>query len=229
MDKDFKPDLLDKLSNNYFYTDISFINFIFNVVVVILLSYLVSYTYRKFGRSFSNRREFSKIFPLLSLSTFFIITIIKSSLALSLGLVGALSIVRFRSAIKEPEELIYLFISIAIGLGLGANQTLISISIILIIFLYVFARSKINREEKSKFFNLLITFQKSDKVNFEQITKFLSKYSDNLNLSRYSENDQKTQIYFQLNISSFNEFKSLQKDLFDKFEGIEFDFMDNNE
>ena len=51
-----------------------------------------------------------------------IITIVKSSLALSLGLVGALSIVRFRTAIKDPEELSFLFISIAIGLGMGANQ-----------------------------------------------------------------------------------------------------------
>ena len=52
------------------------------------------------------------------------ITIVKSSLALSLGLVGALSIVRFRTAIKEPEELSYAFLSIAIGLGLGADQRL---------------------------------------------------------------------------------------------------------
>ena len=46
-----------------------------------------------------------------------IITVVKTSLALSLGLVGALSIVRFRSAIKDPEELLYLFFSIAIGIG----------------------------------------------------------------------------------------------------------------
>ncbi|MCW5556509.1 MAG: DUF4956 domain-containing protein [Verrucomicrobiae bacterium] len=44
-----------------------------------------------------------------------------------LGLVGALSIIRFRAAIKEPEELSYLFICIAIGLGLGAQQTIITV------------------------------------------------------------------------------------------------------
>ena len=51
-----------------------------------------------------------------------VITIVKSSLALSLGLVGALSIVRFRTPIKETEELIMLFINLAIGLGLGASK-----------------------------------------------------------------------------------------------------------
>ena len=50
-----------------------------------------------------------------------IIFVVKSSLALSLGLVGALSIVRFRSAIKEPEELTFLFLNIALGIGFGAN------------------------------------------------------------------------------------------------------------
>ena len=53
------------------------------------------------------------------MTTMLIITVVKSSLALSLGLVGALSIVRFRAAIKEPEELAYLFLTIAIGLALG--------------------------------------------------------------------------------------------------------------
>ena len=50
-------------------------------------------------------------FLLITVTTMFIITIVKSSLALSLGLVGALPVVRFRSAIKEPEELAYLFLS----------------------------------------------------------------------------------------------------------------------
>ena len=56
---------------------------------------------------FSDRSLFSKNFIFISLTTMLIITIIKSSLALSLGLVGALSIIRFRTAIKEPEELMF--------------------------------------------------------------------------------------------------------------------------
>ena len=56
-----------------------------------------------------------------------------------MGLVGALSIVRFRAAIKEPEELVYLFFVIAIGLANGANQFLLSTTatIIIIVFLYI--------------------------------------------------------------------------------------------
>ena len=52
---------------------------------------------------------------ILSITTFLVISVVKSSLALSLGLVGALSVIRFRTPIKEPEELSYLFLAIGIG------------------------------------------------------------------------------------------------------------------
>ena len=87
----------------------------------------------------------------------FHIVIIKNSLALSLGLVGALSIVRFRAAIKEPEELVYLFLVIAIGLGCGAGQIkVITVGILtslLIIYAYhLFLRQK--KIEHSEIINL---------------------------------------------------------------------------
>ena len=98
------------------------------------LSLLLKWHFLYFATTFSNRREFSAIFPFLVLTVALVIAIVKSSLALSLGLVGALSIVRFRTPIKEPEELAYIFMAIAIGIGLGANQiglTIVSTLIIL--------------------------------------------------------------------------------------------------
>ena len=77
----------------------------------------------------------------LAIITTLVITVIKFSLALSLGLVGALSIVRFRAAIKEPEELVFLFLIISIGLANGANQFLLSIFSTILIVLILFIRS----------------------------------------------------------------------------------------
>ncbi len=81
--------------------------------------------YISYGRSMNNRAYFGNIFILLSVTTCAVIIIVKYSLALSLGLVGALSIVRFRAAIKEPEELVFLFMTIAFGLSFGSNQFVI--------------------------------------------------------------------------------------------------------
>src|SRR3989344_2428931 len=96
------------------------------LAVAALLSFILGKLYVKYGSSISNRKKFSSNFVLLSTTTTLIIMIVKSSLALSLGLVGALSIVRFRAAIKEPEELAFLFLVIAIGLGFGASQVLVT-------------------------------------------------------------------------------------------------------
>ena len=113
----------------------------FNLLLAGLLAYLLSILYVRYGRSLSNRKVFSNNFVLMAMTTMFIITIVKSSLALSLGLVGALSIVRFRAAIKEPEELTYLFLTIAIGLGLGADQVEITLSAFVLIVLIIWLPS----------------------------------------------------------------------------------------
>jgi hypothetical protein len=84
-------------------------------LLLILLTSLLSLIYFFTGNSLSNRSRLATIFPLMALTTMLIISVVKSSLALSLGLVGALSIVRFRAAIKDPEELAYIFLAISLG------------------------------------------------------------------------------------------------------------------
>lgn len=78
----------------------------------------------------------ARVFPLLTMVTIAVIAIVKSSLALSLGLVGALSIVRFRAAIKDPEELVYLFLCIGVGLALGAEQLWIGLALVVVASLF---------------------------------------------------------------------------------------------
>jgi hypothetical protein len=101
--------------------------FVLSLALSAALGVMLGQVYIHFGQSLANRRLFASNFLLVAVATTLIITIVKSSLALSLGLVGALSIVRFRAAIKEPEELAYLFLAISVGLGLGAGQALLTL------------------------------------------------------------------------------------------------------
>ena len=118
---------------------IDFGNFFVAIILSLVLSFLVKLTYLKVGRALNDKDYFSDTFIPLAIITTLVITVIKFSLALSLGLVGALSIVRFRAAIKEPEELVYLFFIISIGLANGANQFLLStVSTLIIIFFYFY-------------------------------------------------------------------------------------------
>src|SRR5262245_6207162 len=92
-----------------------------------LLGLILGKFYVRFGQSLSNRASFARNFLLLTVTTTLIISIVNSSLALSLGLVWALVIVRFSEPIREPEELAFLFLAISIRRGLVAGQALVTI------------------------------------------------------------------------------------------------------
>ena len=133
-----------------------------NMLLGTLLAFVIRWLYLNYSHTLSNKESLSNIFPLLTLITILIISVVKSSLALSLGLVGALSIVRFRSAIKEPEELIYLFLALSIGLALGADQRWPTIVAVAFIGLMLIVRDKFKSEARQSH-NFIITFEGKDK------------------------------------------------------------------
>ena len=126
-------------------------NFLLSLVTATILSLLIQLFYLKYSSTLSNKFEFSKNFVILGITTTIVITIVKSSLALSLGLVGALSIVRFRAAIKEPEELVFLFLVIATGLGCGAGQIKITSIGILFSLAAIFVYFRFYKKNKLKY------------------------------------------------------------------------------
>lgn len=135
--------------------NVSALNLTLNLLLGGFLSLYVRWLYRRFSASASDTDSITRVFPLLVVITTAVITVVKSSLALSLGLVGALSIVRFRAAIKEPEELVYLFLCIAVGLSLGAELPLLAVALVAVSTLFVVImhwNGKVKRET-----NLMLT------------------------------------------------------------------------
>lgn len=128
-----------------------------NTVIAALLTFVLGWHYRRFGTTFSNRAKLAWILPAIALPTVLVISVVKASLALSLGLVGALSIVRFRTPVKEPEELAYIFLAIAVGLGLGADQRLVTVSVVTLIMAILTVRSFVYRG--SRFPNLYLNIR----------------------------------------------------------------------
>lgn len=109
------------------------------------IGWFIRALYLRFGLTIANRHAMGSNFPLLIVSTVLVIFVVKSSLSLSLGLVGALSIVRFRAAIKEPEELIFLFFCIAEGLALGAQYPELAVAGVLMFTVFVLVRHRTSR------------------------------------------------------------------------------------
>ncbi len=120
-----------------------------------LLAVYLRWLYARCSSSASDADSITRVFPVLTVVTTGVIVVVQSSLTLSLGLVGALSIVRFRAAIKEPEELVYLFLCIAIGLSLGAGQPVLALALVLVSTVFILAMhiaAGIRRDE-----NLMLT------------------------------------------------------------------------
>lgn len=108
-----------------------------NLGLLLILGQILVWHYLRFSPVLSNKRKFSRVFVFVAATTMLVISVVQSSLALSLGLVGALSIIRFRTPIKEPEELAYLFLAIGLGLGMGANQPRLTAVIFAVILGYM--------------------------------------------------------------------------------------------
>ena len=111
-----------------------------HLVLALILGQVLAWHYLRYAHVLSNKRKFARVFVFIAATTFLMITVVKQSLALSLGLVGALSIIRFRTPIKEPEELAYLFLAIAIGVGLGAQQAIPTLIVFVSVLTYLALR-----------------------------------------------------------------------------------------
>ncbi len=170
---------MDTLSINdlkNFEINIDFFSFIISILTSAICAYLIKFIYIKFGKSINNKENFSDTFVLLAITTTVVITVVKFSLALSLGLVGALSIVRFRAAIKEPEELIYLFLIIGVGLASGSGQYHISFILTSAAFIIIFFDNKFRKNRifsSAEILNVEINCEDYEKLKkeLEQITK----------------------------------------------------------
>ena len=167
--------------------EMSLLSFLISLIAAAILSYIIKRSYISYSQSLSNRDYFSDVFIPLSVITCLVISVVKFSLALSLGLVGALSIVRFRTPIKEPEELVYLFLAIAVGLGFGAGYPLITsvITLSTLIIIYFFLS---NKNISSNEYNLIVDWS-DEKISYEVIVETIKKSSVSLKLIRF-ENSQ---------------------------------------
>jgi hypothetical protein len=223
---------MEKQLNLLSQAPLSLSSLIINLGVGVFLSLLLRLHFKHFSSTLSNRDEFSNVCPFILLTTILIISVVKSSLALSLGLVGALSIVRFRTPIKEPEELAYLFIAIAMGLGLGADQripTLVAGPLILIIMAVFKWRGK---ESQKKNLYLSLDWKKKPDETENFIIKLNQLIGDHVlisDLRRIDVREEGLEATYFIDVKNPNDQSKLIEDLQKTFSGIGVTFIDQNQ
>ncbi len=131
-------DMIKKSVLAEFTGTISVEKIIFSLLLAFIISVFIVIVYKKTYSGVVYSKSFSLCIILLCMVTAMIIRTISSNLALSLGMVGALSIVRFRTAIKEPVDTVFMFWSITAGIMTGAGLYLVALIASLIIGLLYF-------------------------------------------------------------------------------------------
>ena len=121
-------------------TTLSLPQILLSLMAAILLALLLYFVYRKTYQGVVYSKNFNITLVLIAVITTMAMLAIGNNLALSLGMVGSLSIIRFRTAIKEPRDIAFLFWAICIGLCCGANMHIIALvgSLVISALLFLF-------------------------------------------------------------------------------------------
>ncbi|KAA5548314.1 DUF4956 domain-containing protein [Adhaeribacter rhizoryzae] len=201
-------------------------NFIFSFLVCAILAFLLGKMYTKYGHALSNRKVFSRNFVILALTTMFIISVVKTSLALSLGLVGALSIVRFRSAIKEPEELTYLFLTIAIGLGCGAGLTILTIIAFAGFMIVIWFRNRSQKPLDNQNLYFTISNNNGQMPDLNQVVQILRSCVQGVKLKRLDETEDTLEASFVVDVEDYQALEKARSSLKSQYPHLNLTFVD---
>ena len=158
--------------------------------VEVVLAAMIYLHYRKFGSAMSSRQSFGPVLPFVALTTFLVIAVVRSSFALSLGLVGALSIVRFRTPVKDPDELTYIFLAISSGIATAAGQLTLTVVIVpLILIIKMIVRRTIYRGAEGVFLSLDVGGVTDPEAAFSAVSNVIRSNSTKSTFLRYEMHD----------------------------------------
>lgn len=165
------------------------IEIIKSIITSLASGYLILFTLKQCNQRWAQTYQLSVTFLLLPVITYVITSVIQNNIALSLGMVGALSIVRFRHPVKSPLELVLYFALITIGISAGVNLkftillTLTTIFVISIYYFYYYKLSKNKQPFSSAYFEgqdgiIIEVESKKDISNFLSEQNIIELFAD---------------------------------------------------
>lgn len=166
--------LVEFINKGFEAGSISAIDVTLSLVVAFICSLYILYVYRKTFNGVVYNRSLVLSLVMVSLVTAMIIRTINSNLSLTLGMVGALSIVRFRTAIKEPLDTAYMFWGITAGIMSGAGLYLVAMVGTLVLGALFYAIYSYHAKAKSQYL-LVITYKNTCEKDLDEKLKNIKK------------------------------------------------------
>ncbi len=185
-----------------------------NILVSLICSFVISMIYRYTYKGTGYSESFAHSIVFLSTITSLVIMVIGNNLARAFGLVGALSIIRFRTAIKDTIDIVYIFLGLAIGMaaGVGYHKAAIAGTIIIGLILIIFTKSNF-RYFRSNQYILQFGYSNGNPLG-DEFSEILSRYCINYEIINIRTNPDNTIDYtFYLRIKKSLDSKYIIDDL----------------
>ena len=171
---------------------ISFTDIIIKLVIALIIGSAIYVAYYAASSKVTYNSNFNFSLVAMTIITTAIMSVISSNIALSLGMVGALSIIRFRTAIKDPKDTMFIFWSIMVGICCGVSQYVIALSTTAVLFVF-YLISRTVKEEKR-----YILIIRCDTSCMDQVKAATYKYFPNSRISVQNTTTELTEFIYEL-------------------------------
>ena len=151
-------------------TPASWLTIIFSLIMAFAVGMFIQFVYKTNYRGVMYSANFGLTLVLMTLITTPVVMCIRESIQLSMGMVGALSIVRFRTAVKDPLDTAYMFWALTMGILLGAGQFFLTAVVVLGIAGLIFLITRIRSKAPN---NFLLVVRCADQAD-AQVTGFIN-------------------------------------------------------
>lgn len=171
---------------------------LFSLIVSFLCGLFISWIYRMTFQGVIYQKSFNISIIIVSVITSSIVMAISGNLMLALGMVGALSIVRFRAAIKEPLDIVFLFWAITVGVANGVAFFKLSIITTLFVALAIYFLMKIDFKISTY---MLILSMKKDTNSEKEIAKILQEQTKSFAIRTKNINDNHIELIYEIKLN----------------------------
>lgn len=194
-----KKELLYYLLENN--TSISIAEIVIGLIMSVFLAFFIYFVYKKTYTGVMYSKNFNVTLLLVTVITTMVMMIIGSNLALSLGMVGALSIIRFRTAVKDTKDSAFIFWAIAVGIACGSGIYTIAILGSIFIALILFFLSRGVMDDTS----YLVIVHGDSSVDVEGVSGLVDKYCPKNNLKMKNITESKVDITYEVSFKKGKE------------------------
>ncbi len=211
--------MFDSLLDQSFYEFPSFKVAIFSLLLAFVLSTVIAYTYKFTYRGISYSGNFFQAMVLSSSAASMVIMAVGNNIAVGFGIIGAIAIIRFRTRINEPRNIIFIFASLGVGIATGVYGYSIAIAGTLI-FCSVAVMLYFSSASRTELFLYGLTFNLARPEAISEVLDFLDNYCDNYFLMSIGDGKMEDERYdYQVTLKKDVDHKDIYRNLA-KIEGV---------